>query len=246
MIDTKPLPQLSPKDIARFWSKVAIGKPDDCWLWQGSLARGGYGQFKAKGRMLRAHRVAYLLGHGHDPIDSLICHDCDNPPCCNPSHVSLGTPLSNLQDAAKKGRTARLTGERHHTRTNPDSILRGERVGSSKLTEEQVRDIRDRYANTDTSQEKLAAEYGVIRESIRDILKGKNWAHVSNVNINDPSRRGRKGDANNTAKLTADNVRQIRTMHEQGKTPLEIAAEFGVNRETIYHVLNGRTWSHVT
>ncbi|MBI5315856.1 MAG: HNH endonuclease [Nitrospirae bacterium] len=87
----------------RFWSKVAKGPPEDCWLWMGARLLTGYGVFSLGGSD-GAHRVAWMLTHGPIPPGRHICHHCDNPPCCNPAHLFCGTHLDNMRDRDRKGR----------------------------------------------------------------------------------------------------------------------------------------------
>jgi len=91
----------------RFWTKVDKTHPSGCWVWTGSLVR-GYGQIagmvNGKRRPVPAHRVAWELTNGPIPDGLHACHKCDNPPCCNPAHLFLGTPQENLDDARQKGR----------------------------------------------------------------------------------------------------------------------------------------------
>jgi hypothetical protein len=81
----------------RFWEKVDMQGPDDCWEWTASTDRDGYGKFKA-GKMYQAHRIAYYLATNEDPGDLCVRHTCDNPPCCNPAHLRLGTNDDNAHD----------------------------------------------------------------------------------------------------------------------------------------------------
>lgn len=99
---------LPPEIVARFWAKV--NRTDGCWEWQASRNNYGYGLFHvgvgAAGRIRSsAHRFAYELAHGPIPKGLNVCHSCDNPPCCNPAHLFLGTQRDNVLDAARKGRT---------------------------------------------------------------------------------------------------------------------------------------------
>jgi hypothetical protein len=95
---------------ARFWAKVdkSAGQ-DGCWLYTGFRKWDGYGWLarwhNGKIRYLTAHRYAWILTYG-DPAKGMhILHECDNPPCCNPSHLRLGTHQDNMADAKAKGRT---------------------------------------------------------------------------------------------------------------------------------------------
>jgi hypothetical protein len=96
---------------AAFWAKVDDSAgPDACWPWTGALFRPGprgygmnYGRIKRNRRTLHAHRVAWELAHG--PTGELfVLHKCDNPPCCNPAHLFLGTAADNMADKVRKGR----------------------------------------------------------------------------------------------------------------------------------------------
>lgn len=102
----------TPDEERRFWDKVQKAGDDDCWEWQacrtGAKALGWYGRFALRNRRFYAHRVAWCIARGF-PIDYLndklaVMHTCDNPTCCNPRHLELGTQLTNIQDMIRKNR----------------------------------------------------------------------------------------------------------------------------------------------
>lgn len=146
------------KTPKRFWSKVDIGEVDKCWEWLASKPS-GYGQFKINHKYWPAHRVVWKLTFGSIPERLQVCHHCDNPGCCNPYHLFLGTNRDNHLDAAKKGRKAR-----------------GEGNGNSKLTEEEVLEIRELYAAGKGTQQGLADKFGVTNPTVNYIVNGKTWA----------------------------------------------------------------------
>jgi hypothetical protein len=111
----------------RFWPKV--DKSGECWIWRGAKNRNGYGTFMLGEFQARAHRVAYELTYGPILDRLMVCHHCDNPPCCNPAHLFLGTVADNAADMVKKGRQAR--GDHHGFRLHPESVLRGQANGNS-------------------------------------------------------------------------------------------------------------------
>jgi len=88
-----------------------------------------------------------------------------------------GTRLENMQDAASKGRTAHLCGERNGSHTHPERVARGERRGSAKLTESQVREVRRLFAEGN-SQAAIGRIMGVTRRTIGDIVRRKTWRDV--------------------------------------------------------------------
>lgn len=93
---------------ALFWSGVDItADPNECWIWARSCVTRGYGScvvyFKGK-KILRSHRAAYTLHHKVEIGELHVLHSCDNPPCCNPNHLRLGTHAENMADRRIKGR----------------------------------------------------------------------------------------------------------------------------------------------
>lgn len=147
--------------VTRFRANCPEGLPDECWPWRGTIRRKGYGQMSVAGRTRLAHRLAYELAVGPIPDGLQVCHRCDNPPCCNPAHLFLGTAADNQHDKGAKGRAARGSAN----------------GGGGKLTEDQVRTIKARLARGDTPVA-LSHAYGVSAAMIRYIRSGKKWGHL--------------------------------------------------------------------
>jgi hypothetical protein len=149
------------KDIKRFWKKV--NKTDSCWNWSNCIIGHGYGGFKINRKIIRAHRFSWLLYFGEIPIRMLVCHKCDNPKCVNPEHLFLGTNKDNTNDMIQKGR---------------GNKAKGEKQGFSKLTEEQVINIRKEYIEGNISYSKLSKKYNVVFGTIAAVLTNKTWKHI--------------------------------------------------------------------
>ena len=147
----------------RFYSYVDFGDDEDsCFEWLGSKNQYGYGWFHKHGHNVQAHRLAYEISKGPIPENLCVCHKCDNPACVNPAHLFIGTKKDNNQDCNKKGRRNQPSGERH---------------GSAKLTEEDVKDIRIAYSLGGCIQKDIAETFGVHRITISKIVNGKLWKH---------------------------------------------------------------------
>ena len=123
--------------------------------------------------MRRAHRVVWELLHGKIPSGQCVLHSCDNPACCNPDHLRLGTQLENIRERNEKKRTAR--GARSGVNTKPWTRARGTRGGLSKLTEEQVRAIRGAVLS---SNAELAVRFGVHNSVISRVRAFRSYTEV--------------------------------------------------------------------
>jgi predicted XRE-type DNA-binding protein len=155
----------TPKDVDRFWSKVdKSAGPDDCWIWNGNKNKQGYGRVWWNGKLHAAHRVAYELSFGGMPPELDVCHKCDNPSCCNPSHFFLGTNKDNMHDMIRKGRNVSSPGEKN---------------ALSKLTDEIVSEIQRQYSTGEANQMELARMHGVAQSQISRVINHKAWKHVS-------------------------------------------------------------------
>ena len=156
-------------DPARFWERV--DRSGACWLWIGrGRHRFGYGKCTFQGKDWNAHCLAWFLTNGPIPNGLCVLHQCDNPPCCNPAHLFLGTKGDNSRDMFSKGRNAPQAGER-----NP----------SARLTTNQVRAIRRRLPKRVAAKfpygtlRALAREFGVSEATINMIASGKHWKGVA-------------------------------------------------------------------
>lgn len=147
----------------RFWSSVNCGEPNACWLWNKYADEYGYGDFVVgrhpaykRNLKIAAHRVAFMLSYNQAP--DVVRHTCDNPSCCNPKHLIGGSHADNVRDRVERGRSAV-----------------GVKNGRAKLTEDQVREIR----NSTKPKMALARDYGVNQKVIFDIKRKNTWRHIS-------------------------------------------------------------------
>ena len=105
----------------RFWYKVIILNPNDCWNWTQYLDKDGYGSFYYDGTAMKAHRASYELQIGSIPQNMCVCHTYDNPSCVNPSHLFIGYHDDNMKDMKEKGRSRNSLGQ-NNTNTNLTDI----------------------------------------------------------------------------------------------------------------------------
>lgn len=155
--------------VERFWPRVdkepGQGPNGDCWEWQGSTNKYGYGQYwiNALKRCVGAHRVSYSICN-EVPLEEfalpMVCHSCDNRKCCNPAHLFLGTAKDNAQDMIAKGRC------------NPP---KGENAYTAKLTSDQVLEILLSHE----TQVALGLKYGVSASAISEIRSRSRYKDVA-------------------------------------------------------------------
>lgn len=140
------------------------GGPDACWPFDGKQYKGGYCHMQVDLVGHPAHVWAFLDDGGElTPEKPFVLHSCDNPPCCNPRHLRAGSAKDNASDRDRRQRNI------YHI---------GSANGSAKLTEDQVRDIRQRVGPRGLCVA-LADEFGVSHSAISNIRRGIVWRHVA-------------------------------------------------------------------
>lgn len=144
----------------RFWDKVDVSDIDSCWLWTGATNGMGYGKLTTEGRQVGAHRLCLMRVLSLDNPE-VVRHKCDVKLCVNPWHLEPGTQKDNVHDCIERGRRryGRVAGERH---------------GRSKLTREEVLEIR-----ADLRLGKIVAEeYGISPAQVSLIRSRQRWKHL--------------------------------------------------------------------
>lgn len=155
--------RLSKQDlIAKLYAYTNVDEVFGCWVWNRCLNNMGYGKICVGNYAIElAHRVSYELHVGPIPANMFVLHKCDNPACCNPEHLFVGTQADNMRDASRKGRVSRKG-------------LMGIEHGRAQLTEADVRHIRQ----SPISCGKLATRYGLSATQIYRIKKRQLWRHL--------------------------------------------------------------------
>lgn len=207
-----------PHDLfRRFFERVdKPSDPEACWPWTGYTDHDGYGMLWVKigddrPRNHRASRLSYLIHAGDIPDGLLACHTCDNPICVNPRHLFLGTPEVNTHDMIQKGRG-----------------VSGARVWSSKLSEIDVQEIRERLASGESGAS-IARQFRVTPTTVSNINRGHTWQHA-------PRQRGY------CAVITQDQAREIRILRGKGVSARLLAAQFGISINTVNRTVRGVLW----
>lgn len=148
------------------WIDPSVGN-DACWEWKGAHKKPqGYGIVSAGGRQLKAHRLVYAVLVGPVSNDVYVCHSCDNPPCCNPAHLYLGTQSNNMIDRRERGRDNSRKGEAHH---------------KAKLTDADILAIRAEWNATARHYgllQRLSRQYDVHPDTISRVVHRKGWDHL--------------------------------------------------------------------
>ena len=138
----------------------------DCINWSKSLGHNGYGITTRNNKTYRAHRLAYCDYHNIDHSDikgQVVRHTCDNRKCVNPEHLVIGTHQDNMDDMKKRNRTAK-----------------GEAHGRAKLSEVDIKTIRDRYIRGSKVHGLLAIakDFGVAFQTVSKIVNRHRWQSV--------------------------------------------------------------------
>jgi hypothetical protein len=86
------------------------GGPDACWPWLRGRDQANYGRIWIRRRFFGsfAHRLAFMCSLRRRLLrGEHVLHACDNPPCCNPRHLRVGTMEENIHQAMDTGRRVR-------------------------------------------------------------------------------------------------------------------------------------------
>lgn len=151
------------RKVVRFWKNVSKGGPihphnpalGKCWPWVAGRDKDGYGKMFFDRRHMRTHRVSFIIANGSIDATLVVMHSCDNPPCCNPAHLSLGTIADNDRDRDNK-----------------------EKTGNAKLSHDEVRLAR-KWLAAGAHYTEVAAIFGVSPTTAVGLKNGTNYRHVA-------------------------------------------------------------------
>lgn len=204
---------LNARDRLRWDVLVAAPDANGCRIWMGSRSGFGHGQFRWRGKIVGAHRLAWRVANGNAPIPAglVVRHRCNRAACVEGSHLELGTQADNVADMLDAGRA--VVGEAHY---------------AAKLTEATVLEAREMYAAGGHTITALAARFGVTDMVMRDVLVGKTWRHITGGAPVSPPRPFR---------ITPEERAQIVELHRQGWTHQAIADQLGRSLTPVIRVL---------
>jgi hypothetical protein len=187
----------------RFWENVEI--EDSCWCWKGAIMPLGYGQFHLNAVNIHtsAHRFSFLIQRGDIPKGMSIDHLCRNRKCVNPNHMEIVSSAENTR-----------------------------RGKGTKLSVNDVLEIRRRMAQYPCPIPALAKEFGVSRALITMILQGHRWTDVGGNVIHLPYRHQLK------RMITQETEQRIRLMRLQGSTVKSISSQTCVSQSQVRRIMH--------
>ncbi len=205
---------MTPSDQRRWDALVADPDEKGCRLWLGRCSGFGHGQFRWRGKIVGAHRLAWRNANGGAEIPKglVVRHfDCHRASCVEGSHLKLGTQADNVADMVDAGRA--VVGEDHP---------------AAKLTEAAVLKARALYAEGGHTIIGLAEDYGVTDMVMRDALVGKSWRHITGgVAVVPP----------HPPRMTAADKELAVQLRKAGWTQKAIAARLGRSVSAVCQVL---------
>jgi hypothetical protein len=145
-----------------FWSHLNK-KENGCWEWSHRRNPSGYGTLKVMNKHALAHRIAWEIAVSEIPENLCVLHRCDNPSCCNPAHLFLGTREENNADKMSKGRHVSLNGTKHPR---------------TYISEDKVKEIR-RMAESKIPHRRIAQHFNMPYQTVYSIISRASWKHVS-------------------------------------------------------------------
>lgn len=211
----KPVIDKSSIIKAKFIKNVDKNGPNGCHIWNGSIIPiSGYGRMKIDGRVIRAHRFAYILFKGPISEDKIIMHTCNNKLCVNPDHLKEGTNAENSQQMVNDGRQV---------------------CGNAKLTI-YVSEIRELYNTGNYSYENLAEMFNVTKGAIALIIRNKNWKDDNYERVYS-TKIGRVYKH----KLTKEQENEIKDKYQAGIQQRQLSKDYGISKGLVYNVIHNKT-----
>lgn len=145
----------------KFWRKVNIGQPHECWPWMGKPDEQGYGRCHRNGKQRKAHAIALASVVDKPSSKPFALHSCHNPICVNPMHLRWGDAKDNAKDRTQSKRYHDSTGTKKH-----------------KLSKDDALEIIRLDNAPNVSHATLARKFGVSRQQVSLIAGGKAWKHL--------------------------------------------------------------------
>lgn len=155
-----------------FWARVGVSTPDQCWPWLKACSNTGHGVVWHEGKLAHAHRIAWAFDRGKTPGKWCIRHRCDNPACCNPTHLFRGTQQQNMQEAVRRERLPDWNDV-------PKPWVQGSKNHNAKLTDGKVRWARKMVLGGQLTLTVACCYLNVSPSTLSVAVNGKTWRHLA-------------------------------------------------------------------
>ena len=236
----------------RFWSKVDIREPEECWAWLAAKA-GGQGVFSIGRSTYSARRIAWVFGfNGQVPEDlphSFNIHTtCDTVDCCNPDHLFLATIWERFARGYEPGEPEEcwiwqgtITAAGYGVLNRKKTLFYTHRLAwivhnsGGDLDPEGL----DDYDNLEG--------HVILHKCDNPPCVNPNHLLIGNQsdNANDAVEKGRWNSEDRSKRLGDEKVKEIRYLIQLGVPATNLAKRFNVHHQTILDIKHGRTWKHV-